>query len=279
MASKGGTSRETLDLWAAGQELAAFLTPDGALQPEWLPPEMDIGATTARLQEEVFRRYESGIAVSSPSTGAGKRSSAAAAGPFSNTDHTPDSGRTPDMYPIFNKRRLPGRSDSLAWLLFLGFSDSSVPLSPSLTFWRSFGAIFGKELRLTPDLEELRGRAAPAVPDEELAALASQAPAAAGMEYLTPELLRLFWERLQRTFAGELEIHRGSVAAYFASLSPEAHCPSCHQKRVVEFGEWLCVDVLKKVPHRHFVFGIPKILRRYFLYDRKLLADLSRSAW
>jgi ribosomal protein S27E len=27
-------------------------------------------------------------------------------------------------------------------------------------------------------------------------------------------------------------------------------CPSCHQKRVVEFGEWLCMDVLKKVPHR-----------------------------
>jgi len=56
-------------------------------------------------------------------------------------------------------------------------------------------------------------------------------------------------------------------------------CPSCHQKRVVEFGEWLCMDVVKKIPHRHFVFSIPKILRRYFLYDRTLLADLSRSAW
>jgi hypothetical protein len=56
-------------------------------------------------------------------------------------------------------------------------------------------------------------------------------------------------------------------------------CPSCHQKRVVEFGERLCMDVLKKVPHRHFVFSIPKILRKYFLYDRKLLADLSRCAW
>jgi ribosomal protein S27E len=42
-------------------------------------------------------------------------------------------------------------------------------------------------------------------------------------------------------------------------------CPSCHQKRVVEFGEWLCLDVLKKVPHRHFIFSITKILRRYFL--------------
>jgi hypothetical protein len=54
---------------------------------------------------------------------------------------------------------------------------------------------------------------------------------------------------------------------------------SCHQKRVVEFGEWLCMDVLKKIPHRHFIFSIPKILRPYFLYDRKLLADLSRCAW
>jgi ribosomal protein S27E len=56
-------------------------------------------------------------------------------------------------------------------------------------------------------------------------------------------------------------------------------CPSCHQKRVVEFGEWLCMNVLKKIPHRHFIFSIPKILRRYFLYDRKLFADLSRCAW
>jgi hypothetical protein len=47
----------------------------------------------------------------------------------------------------------------------------------------------------------------------------------------------------------------------------------------VEFGEWLCGEVLKAVPHRHFVFSIPKILRRYFLYDRKLLTELSRSAW
>jgi len=28
-------------------------------------------------------------------------------------------------------------------------------------------------------------------------------------------------------------------------------CPSCHQKRVVELGEWLCGNVVKAVPHRH----------------------------
>jgi hypothetical protein len=56
-------------------------------------------------------------------------------------------------------------------------------------------------------------------------------------------------------------------------------CPSCHQKRVVEFGEWLCGNVVKAVPHRHIVFSIPKILRRCFLYDRKRLTDLSRCGW
>jgi len=39
------------------------------------------------------------------------------------------------------------------------------------------------------------------------------------------------------------------------------------------------MEVIKKVPHRHFILSIPKLLRRYFLYDRKLLSYLSRCAW
>jgi len=56
-------------------------------------------------------------------------------------------------------------------------------------------------------------------------------------------------------------------------------CPSCHAKRVIEFGEWLCGNILKKVPHRHFVFSIPKILRIYFLFNRSLLKELSKIYW
>ena len=56
-------------------------------------------------------------------------------------------------------------------------------------------------------------------------------------------------------------------------------CPSCHQKRVVEFGETLYEEVLKQVPHRQWVFSIPKRLRVYFMYDRKLLGKLSQCAW
>jgi hypothetical protein len=40
---------------------------------------------------------------------------------------------------------------------------------------------------------------------------------------------------------------------------------ACHQKRVVEFGEWSCEEVLKYVPHRQWVFSIPKRLRIYFI--------------
>jgi hypothetical protein len=37
-----------------------------------------------------------------------------------------------------------------------------------------------------------------------------------------------------------------------------------------QVGGRLCEEVLKAVPHRHFIFSLPKILRRYFLYDRRL---------
>ncbi len=48
---------------------------------------------------------------------------------------------------------------------------------------------------------------------------------------------------------------------------------------MVEFGQWLYTAVLKKVPHRQWAFSIPKRLRIYFMYDRRLLAKLSQCAW
>ena len=55
-------------------------------------------------------------------------------------------------------------------------------------------------------------------------------------------------------------------------------CPSCHNKKVVQFGHHLKETVLYPVPHRQYVFSIPKILRKFFLYDRKLLGKLSQCA-
>jgi hypothetical protein len=53
---------------------------------------------------------------------------------------------------------------------------------------------------------------------------------------------------------------------------------SCHQKRIVEFGQWMAEEVAEAVPHRHWVFSIPKIVPLSFLYERKPLCQLSRCA-
>ncbi len=56
-------------------------------------------------------------------------------------------------------------------------------------------------------------------------------------------------------------------------------CPSCLAKRAVKFAEHLYDEVLEKVPHRHLVFSIPKRIRAYMRYDRKLNDVLFRAAW
>ena len=48
-------------------------------------------------------------------------------------------------------------------------------------------------------------------------------------------------------------------------------CPPCHQKKVQVFGAMLAESILAVVPHRHFTFTIPKMLRPYFRFHRGLL--------
>ncbi|MCD6298628.1 MAG: transposase [Deltaproteobacteria bacterium] len=53
-------------------------------------------------------------------------------------------------------------------------------------------------------------------------------------------------------------------------------CPSCSQKRTILLAEHLTEEVLLKLPHRQFVFTVPKALRVFFRNNRKLFADISR---
>jgi len=53
-------------------------------------------------------------------------------------------------------------------------------------------------------------------------------------------------------------------------------CPSCNQKRLLLFSENLSENMLLKLPHRQFVFALPKLLRVYFKHDRNLFEDVSR---
>jgi hypothetical protein len=53
-------------------------------------------------------------------------------------------------------------------------------------------------------------------------------------------------------------------------------CPSCHQKRVLAYGECVEQCVLRSVPHRQYVFTVPKLTRPFFAYRRSLLGELCR---
>ena len=48
-------------------------------------------------------------------------------------------------------------------------------------------------------------------------------------------------------------------------------CPSCHAKRLALWTQWLDTTLLAPVPHRQVVLTIPKRLRAYCLYRRRLL--------
>jgi hypothetical protein len=62
------------------------------------------------------------------------------------------------------------------------------------------------------------------------------------------------------------------------SCRTRGFCPSCHAKRVEEWGDRMRETFLLDVPHRQVVFTIPKMLRIFFKFKRRLLGDLCRCA-
>jgi hypothetical protein len=70
-------------------------------------------------------------------------------------------------------------------------------------------------------------------------------------------------------------------AEFLVAFSCKARilCPSCHAKRLEIWSDWLHHELLYAVPHRQCVFTVPKRLRPFFLYDRRLLGVLSRVAY
>ena len=63
---------------------------------------------------------------------------------------------------------------------------------------------------------------------------------------------------------------------YILAFSCQARyfCPSCHQKRVLAYGDWVEANVLAPVPHRQYVFTLPRLLRPLFARRRALLGKL-----
>ena len=70
----------------------------------------------------------------------------------------------------------------------------------------------------------------------------------------------------------------GEERLLYFSCRTLGFCPSCHSKRREEWGEWMREKLLLDVSHRQVVFTVPKILRIFFKYKRRLLGEPCRAA-
>ena len=115
------------------------------------------------------------------------------------------------------------KTDFKSFLLFLCFSDQSIPLSQSLDYWRSFTGEFARKLRQTPELEDIRNKVT--IPLEEVAVdeMLSRAPLMTGQEYLNAEFLKLLWSMLNAQFQYEVGIYKGTVEDFIHTYSPDVH--------------------------------------------------------
>ena len=97
-------------------------------------------------------------------------------------------------------------------------------------------------------------------------------------------LQRLVEERVIDRFLKCGDPHHGFARVYCPgcrdhfllpfSCKSRYFCPSCHQKRVLAYGDWVEENVLAPVPHRQYVFTVPRMLRPIFSRRRGLLGEL-----
>ncbi len=114
-------------------------------------------------------------------------------------------------------------SDPETAFLFLGFCDRTIPLSPSINYWREFTGLFTEKLRLTQDLEVIRHRVKIVIEKHELDRMLENAPLMTGSEYLSSELLEDIWLRLNSGFQKEIKGYGGTVEDFIKTYSPDVH--------------------------------------------------------
>lgn len=113
--------------------------------------------------------------------------------------------------------------DSDSWLLFLGFCDHQVLLSPSLDYWRNFTGVYTKRLSKTADLEIVRHNVRVLIEEDDLRMHLDGAPMMIGSEYLSMALLETVWERLNNAFSRAIKAYEGTVEEFIKTYSPNVH--------------------------------------------------------
>ena len=114
-------------------------------------------------------------------------------------------------------------ADADTGLLFLGFCDKNVALSPSLEYWREFAGLFVRNLSQTPELETFRHKARISISKDQLVKLSESVPLMPGAEYINADLLERVWSKLNAAFSLAIKSYGGTVAEFFRTYSPDVH--------------------------------------------------------
>lgn len=111
-----------------------------------------------------------------------------------------------------------------AGLLHLGAREPATSFEPSWRWLRDFARSFVARLCAHPDLEALRGDVTlDAPPEEELALTVAATPAMPGAEYVSTEVLRVWWSALHTAFSEAIAGSTTTVEAWLQSQSALWH--------------------------------------------------------
>ncbi len=122
----------------------------------------------------------------------------------------------------------------MSCLLFLGFCDEEISLSPSLNFFRNFAHLFSYKLSHTPELETKRDKTEIIITDDEMTEMLQKAPFMIGSQRFNKNVLTKLWEQLNSFFQDKIRNHEGTIESFIHTYSMHIHLVGRMQFHLVE---------------------------------------------
>ncbi|MBN2039323.1 MAG: DEAD/DEAH box helicase [Spirochaetes bacterium] len=117
------------------------------------------------------------------------------------------------------------QKDYEEFLLFLGFCDKKIPLSPSLDFLRSLCGFFIHKLVHTPDIGILREKIEIPLPDTDKSFLLTNVPYITGSEYINENFIESIWLKLNNKYRNDISQFNGTVDKYIKQYRADIQLP------------------------------------------------------
>lgn len=129
---------------------------------------------------------------------------------------------------IYKQYQQKTREQPLRWMLVLGLAESSVHLSPSLSFWREFSALWLHQVQSVADAEKKPQEMDLLVTGNDAVDFIQKIPVMTGAELIDTEYLLGIQVMLKQTFVVLLHAFKGSLDQLLSSIAPG----SFHKDRI-----------------------------------------------